>query len=199
MTATSGTFKNCTIEDSCTIGGVRLDGAFLRQVNMYDGFVGTSKIADAAISTAKIQDAAITNAKIANLSANKITAGTISTTSITLSTSSGYLTCGTNTNHPSVSGLNVGSYGIAMGGHEISDIGNMSVNTITTYNTSAVNFNAGLNVSGPLYAGEVSDFYRGVNAATLYVKRTDAAGNDNGYYTIQINRGIVHNVVAHDP
>lgn len=101
--------------------------------------------------------------------------------------------------NPFVSGLNVGSYGISMKGHEISDIGNMSVTTITTYNTSAVDFNAGLNVSGPLYAGEVSDFYKGVDALTLYVKRTDAAGNDNGYYTIQINRGIVHNIVAHNP
>lgn len=101
--------------------------------------------------------------------------------------------------NPFVSGLNVGNYGISMKGHEISDIGNMSVTTITTYNTSAVDFNAGLNVSGPLYAGEVSDFYKGVDALTLYVKRTDAAGNDNGYYTIQINRGIVHNVVAHNP
>ena len=136
INATSGTFRDCTIEDSCTIGGVRLDGTFLRQANMYDGFVGTSKIADAAISTAKIQDAAITtakiqdaaitNAKIANLSANKITAGTISTTSITLSTSSGYLTCGTDTNHPSVSGLNVGSYGINMGGNGISRFGGAS-------------------------------------------------------------------------
>ena len=93
---------------------------------MYDGFVGTSKIANAAVSTAKIQDAAITNAKIANLSANKITAGTISTSSITLSTASGYLTCGTNTNHPNVSGLNVGSYGISMGGNGISGFGGAS-------------------------------------------------------------------------
>lgn len=99
INATSGTFRNCTIEDSCTIGGVRLDGTFLRQANMYDGFVGTSKvadtaitnakIADAAISTAKIQDAAITNAKIANLSANKITTGTLSANRISGGTLSG--------------------------------------------------------------------------------------------------------------
>lgn len=136
-----------------------------------------------------------------NLVTSGINASNITSGRLNISDGSGhYLRMGFGEgDNPFVSGLNVGGYGIAMGGHEISNIGNMSVNTITTYNTSAVDFNAGLNVSGPLYAGQVSDFYKGVDALTLYVKRTDAAGNDNGYYTIQINRGIVHNVVAHNP
>lgn len=118
---------------------------------MYDGFVGTSKIADAAISTAKIKDAAITNAKIANLSANKITAGTISTSSITLKTSKGYLTCGTDTNHPSVSGLNVGSYGIAMGGNSIGGCEQIGVNTIGTYSSGVVHCNTAFYADSTLY------------------------------------------------
>ena len=197
ITATSGTFKNCTIEDSCTIGGVRLDGTFLRQANMYDGFVGTSKIADAAISTAKIQDAAITNAKIANLSANKITAGTISTSSITLSTGSGYLTCGTDTNHPSVSGLNVGSYGINMHGNEIGFCNKISVDTITGNSSANMTIDANPTITGSLHCNNKIYGYGFNNFADqidLWVQVGDTSSTGGGWKQIKIRGGLIYQV-----
>ena len=64
ITATSGTFENVTIKDSCTINGTRLVGDFLRRANMYDGFVNNAKLGSDSVSTGKIQDLAVTNGKI---------------------------------------------------------------------------------------------------------------------------------------
>ena len=122
INATSGTFKNCTIEGSCTIGGVRVDKDFVKNANIANSAVSTSKIANAAITTAKIANASITDAKIASLSANKITAGTLSADRIsggTLNIRNGnyYLKMGVATNNPEVSGLNIGSQGIKVNGN----------------------------------------------------------------------------------
>lgn len=46
--------------------------------DVFDGAIGTAKLADAAITTAKINDLAVNNAKIADLSVGKLTAGTLS-------------------------------------------------------------------------------------------------------------------------
>lgn len=135
-----------------------------------------------------------------NLVSSGINASNITSGTLDIRNGNAYLKMGFGTSHPEASGFNItGSHGIKLNGNGISECSGLAVTTVTTYNTNAVDFNAGLNVTGPLYAGAVSDFYKGVNSTTLYVKRTDAAGNDNGYYTIQINRGIIHNVVAHDP
>lgn len=96
VNATSGTFKNVTIEDNCTIQGT------------FDA----SKITSGVFNTARIP----------NLSADKIKAGTVNATSVKFTCkSSGYLEVGTDTTHPKVSGLNVGSGGINMGGYLISN------------------------------------------------------------------------------
>jgi hypothetical protein len=52
--------------------------------DVFDGAIGTAKLADAAITTAKINDLAVNDAKIGNLSVGKLTAGTFSA-SMTLS------------------------------------------------------------------------------------------------------------------
>lgn len=53
-------------------------------LDIFDGAVGTAKIADLAITTAKINDLAVNNAKIGDVSAGKITAGLI-TAEVTVS------------------------------------------------------------------------------------------------------------------
>lgn len=88
VNATGGTFKNCVISGDCTIGGERVDGAFVKNANIaanaissgqiQNAAITSAKIAAAAITEAKIADAAITNAKIKSLSASKITTGTMS-------------------------------------------------------------------------------------------------------------------------
>lgn len=101
--ATSGTFENVTIKDSCTINGVRLDSDFLRRSNMYDGFVNNSKLGSGSVSTGKIQDLAVTNGKINSISAGKITSGMLN-----VGNDSYYIKHGFgDTQHPRVSGLNV--------------------------------------------------------------------------------------------
>lgn len=117
--------------------------------------------------------------------------------SINISTGGGgYLRAGTSTNHVDASGINVGSYGIAMNGNSISNVGNMTIDTLSARGNNIFCSNA-FTIGGDLFAGSTDEFYRGRNGLTMYVRRTDAAGNDNGYYTIQVNRGIIHNVVAH--
>lgn len=46
--------------------------------DVFDGAIGTAKLADLAVTTAKINDLAVNNAKIGDLSAAKITAGVMS-------------------------------------------------------------------------------------------------------------------------
>ncbi len=46
-------------------------------LDIFDGAIGTAKLADAAITTAKINDLAVNNAKIGDVSVGKITAGTL--------------------------------------------------------------------------------------------------------------------------
>lgn len=56
------------------------DSATPQQVvsaDVFDGAIGTAKLADAAIVTAKIADLAVNNAKIADLSVGKLTAGNL--------------------------------------------------------------------------------------------------------------------------
>lgn len=52
--------------------------------DVFDGAIGTAKLADAAITTAKINDLAVNDAKIGNLSVGKLTAGILSV-AVTLS------------------------------------------------------------------------------------------------------------------
>lgn len=99
VNATGGTFKNCVISGDCTIGGERVDGAFVKNANIaanaissgqiQNAAITSAKIAAAAITEAKIADAAITNAKIKSLSASKITTGTMSANRISGGTISG--------------------------------------------------------------------------------------------------------------
>lgn len=53
-------------------------------LDVFDGAIGTAKLADAAITTAKINDLAVNNAKIGDLSVGKLTAGILSV-AVTLS------------------------------------------------------------------------------------------------------------------
>jgi hypothetical protein len=48
--------------------------------DVFDGAIGSAKLADLAVTTAKIADLAVNNAKIGDLSVGKLTAGTFSTT-----------------------------------------------------------------------------------------------------------------------
>lgn len=99
VNATGGTFSNCTIAGSCTIGGERVDGAFIKNANIaanaissgqiQNAAITSAKIAAAAITEAKIADASITNAKIKSLSASKITSGTMSANRISGGTITG--------------------------------------------------------------------------------------------------------------
>ena len=155
LTATSGTFENCTIKGSCTIGGVRVDADFVKNANIANSAVTTgkiasaaitsakiadaaitsAKIANAAITSAKIADAAITNAKIGNLSADKITSGTLN-----IGNGTHYLRMGFGyTKNPEVSGLNIGSEGIKVNGSNYGQsISSMKVITdITSVNVDA--------------------------------------------------------------
>ena len=95
-------------------------------------------------------------------------------------------------------GLTIGSFGLAMEGNSISNVNSITIDTLAP-RSSTITCTANFNITGNLYAGEEIEFYRGVNATTLYVRRTDAQGNNNGYYTIQINKGIIHNIESHNP
>jgi len=95
-------------------------------------------------------------------------------------------------------GLTIGNFGLAMDGNSISNVGTMTIDTLAP-RSNTITCTANFNITGNLYAGEETEFYRGVNSATMYVRRTDAQGNNNGYYTIQINKGIIHNIESHDP
>lgn len=127
---------------------------------------------------------------------SSITGSTITGGSISIHKGNYYLEMGIATDHPSVSGLNAYG-GINMHGNDISNIDIITLNTISP-RSSDVECTANLHVSGELYAGSGST-YRGVNSTTLYVPRLDAAGNPNGYYTLQFMRGILWNAVAHNP
>lgn len=110
----------------------------------------------------------------------------------------GVLSAGIGRNNVFATGLTIGNFGLAMDGNSISNVDTMTVDTLAP-RTRTITCTANFNITGNLYAGAETEFYRGVNATTLYVKRTDAQGNNNGYYTIQINKGIIHNIESHDP
>ena len=76
--ATSGRFDNCTIGGSCTIGGERVDGAFVKNANIASGAVTNGKIATGAITASKIAAGTITADKIAagTITGDKIDGGT---------------------------------------------------------------------------------------------------------------------------
>lgn len=107
ITATSGNFSNVTISGNCNI------------------------------EAAAIKSGVLSSARIPNLSANKITSGTMSANRISggklniTSNGGGYLRVGEETNHPEVSGINVGNSGVLFG--------SQAANTSITGNSSDLN------------------------------------------------------------
>ncbi len=107
ITATSGNFSNVNISGNCNI------------------------------EAAAIKSGVLSSARIPNLSANKITSGTMSANRISggklniTSNGGGYLRVGEETNHPEVSGINVGNSGVLFG--------SQAANTSITGNSSDLN------------------------------------------------------------
>lgn len=122
ITATSGVFKNCIIEGSCTIGGVRVDADFVKNANIASNAVTEGKIAANAVTSDKIQANAVTADKINvnSLSAvsgkfgGVVSFGTGSYIDGTQnlmqwSNNTGFLSMGTVSTHPYMSACNVSS------------------------------------------------------------------------------------------
>ena len=107
------------------------------------------------------------NAKFSgSISGSSISGGTLSGTSISGGSVKGsaisggsisihkgkyYLEMGLSTDHPRVSGLNVGSGGIEMNGRGISACGHIGVNEIRTYNSGSVHVNTAFYAEDALY------------------------------------------------
>ena len=141
-----------------------------------------------------------------NISGSSISGGTVSGATVTggsinISTAGGgYLRAGLDSTNVRASGITVGTGGINMSGNGISNVSIIGIGTIApNEGSTGITCTADFIISGGLYAGAYQQFYRGVDSGTMYVRRTDAQGNDNGYYLVQINRGIIHNLVAYNP
>lgn len=92
-----------------------------------------------------------------NISGSSVSGGSINGSAITggsinVSTNGGgYLRAGTNTTHVDVSGLNVGSAGIAMNGSSIGGCKQIGVNTIGSYSSGVVHCNTAFYADSTLY------------------------------------------------
>lgn len=145
INATSGTFENVTIKDSCTINGIKLNSNFLRNANLSDSIVTNRTVGNREIS----------NGKISDLNAGKVNAGTMSAYRVrggqlNIDTAGGgYLKVGVETVHPSVSGLNAYG-GFNMHGNEIGNCNKISVNTITG-DTTDLTIDSNPTITGSLH------------------------------------------------
>lgn len=92
-----------------------------------------------------------------NISGSSVSGGSVRGAAITggsinVSTNGGgYLRAGTNTTHVDVSGLNVGSAGIAMNGSSIGGCEQIGVNTIGSYSSGVVHCNTAFYADSTLY------------------------------------------------
>lgn len=138
INATSGRFQNCTIDGSCTIGGERVDGAFVKNANIASGAVTNGKIATGAITASKISAGAVTADKLNVNSLSAITAdfgdkvyfgsGSYidgSNNGMQWTNNVGFLTMGLSTSHPYMSAANVsGVNGLSLrSGNSVSNSG----------------------------------------------------------------------------
>ena len=188
ITATSGTIGGCSISN----GVLKLNDANINNLNASKINAGTLSVDRIPNLTAnKITTGTLNgnNVNIINLNASNITTGTLtadkvkggtlSGASINIGTSSYYLRMGSSwTRHPEVSGINVGSGGIAMNNHGISNCHSLSNSSGDLYlasNSGTVHI--GHSVSGKNKPIEVYDSkcyinqYLDVTTVSFYVRK----------------------------
>ena len=109
INATSGVFQNCTIADSCTIGGVRVDSTFVQNANIASSAVTSGKIATGAVTADKISvstlSAITANLGLVNLGDSSYIDG--NNDAIQITNSVGFFSMGVVSNHPWMSAVNV--------------------------------------------------------------------------------------------
>lgn len=112
ITATSGTFTNCTINGSCTIGGTRVDGDFVKSSNISAGAVTASKISAGAVTASKLNVDSLS--AISAQFGDKVYFGSGSyvdgsSNGMQWTNNVGFLTMGLHSSHPYMSAVNVSS------------------------------------------------------------------------------------------
>lgn len=101
----------------------------------------------------------------------------------------GQLSMGQFSDHPYVSGLNVGSAGLKMANNSISACDNIGVNTISANTGTKVTCNTNFTVEGTF---NPSGMLVGTSGTTYFrVRRVNASGNDEGYYYLTFVNGIL--------
>ena len=122
--ATSGRFDNCTIGGSCTIGGQRVDGAFVKNANIASGAVTGGKIASNAVTADKINvnslsaisaDLGHITAGSLDLNGNLTINGSFTTSGDLIISSLESASCSMNGNPQAMGGIAVTSFSIRLG------------------------------------------------------------------------------------
>ena len=157
ITATSGRFDNCTIGNSCTIGGQRVDGAFVKNANIASGAVTGGKIATGAVTASKISAGAVTADKlnVSTLSAitadlGTVTAGTLDITQGLKINGSSTITDGLTICSLESAGCTMSGNPQALGGSAITYFSiSLGISTVKLY------FNQGILTSGTKTSGTV--------------------------------------------
>lgn len=108
----------------------------------------------------------------------------------------GYLRAGTSTNHVDASGINVGSYGIAMGGNSIGNCNNIAVNRIVG-NSQDVVIDSNPTITGTLHCNNKISGYGFNNFADgidLWVQVGETSSTGGGWKQIKIRGGLIYQV-----
>jgi len=148
--ADSGTFNgtivttNMTASGTVSINNANITNGTITNAAISNGTITSATLSSCSIGAAQINSGVLNVARIPDLSADKIKAGTVNASSVEFKTADGYLTVGTNTQHPSASGLNVGSHGISFGDNS----GGTSITGTTQNMTVTANTNLTLKTHG---------------------------------------------------
>lgn len=188
VTANSGTFNNCTINGSCTIGGTRVDGDFVKSSNISAGAVTASKISSGAITADKISAGAVTASKlsVSSLSAisaqfgDKVYFGSGSyvdggNNGMQWTNSVGFLTMGLVSSHPYMSAVNVSA---------VNGISFRSSSSVTTTGSES----GSIKVSGSTMILDADYVRIDGSIATYYGGANHAA---RGYTYMQVQTGTL--------